>query len=91
MIVNSKTFAALASALLAMIDTASAAKCTNSGSFKIEGFSCMQIRNKEDRRAAYCKLASVSSSCPQACGLCCEDDPDFTFKNLMILLKTVNG
>lgn len=41
---------------------------------------CRWIRWKEDRRLLYCQSEVVRENCPQACGLCCDDDPAFSFK-----------
>ena len=41
---------------------------------------CKEIRNKEERRQSLCPIQTVNEACPQACGTCCEDDVDFTFK-----------
>ncbi len=40
---------------------------------------CSNIRIKETRRQTLCLLDEVRENCPQSCGICCEDDPDFTF------------
>merc|ERR1712150_67488 len=42
---------------------------------------CKWVRRKEDRRVNYCKKANVNNSCPYACGVCCRDDPSYTFVN----------
>jgi len=51
------------------------------GSDKNKELSCKQIRNQEDRRKELCKLDNVRQSCPQSCGLCCEDDSEYKFMN----------
>ncbi len=40
---------------------------------------CSNIRINEARRQTLCLLDEVIDSCPQTCGVCCEDDPDFEF------------
>lgn len=43
--------------------------------------SCNSIRLiNEEKRTEYCSLNDeVRNACPQACGLCCEDNDDYTF------------
>ena len=40
---------------------------------------CKWIRWKEHRRLLYCQSDIVRQNCPQACGLCCDDDPAYSF------------
>jgi len=48
--------------------------------FDTDVVTCKWIRNKEARRKKFCPKASVLESCPQSCGICCEDDPSYKFK-----------
>ncbi len=41
--------------------------------------SCSNIRINEDRRQTLCQLDEVRSACPQSCGICCDDDPNYEF------------
>jgi len=38
---------------------------------------CKNVRLKEDRRYAMCQIEDVRENCPQSCGDCCEDDPEY--------------
>ena len=42
-------------------------------------FDCGDIHFVENRRIEFCQLEEVHLNCPVACGLCCEDDPDYLF------------
>jgi len=42
---------------------------------------CQWIRSVENRRVKLCKKAHVQDACPQTCGLCCQDDDEYTFIN----------
>jgi len=42
---------------------------------------CQWIRFNESRRQEYCKKSQVKIKCPQTCGLCCQNENDYTFKN----------
>lgn len=57
--------------------------CENSETFtkEVDGVLryCKWFRFKEFRRQEFCTEQKVRDNCPQACGLCCEDDPDYTF------------
>ena len=62
--------------------------CLNSDDYRYPGEnksgqtvlrSCSNIRIKETRRQTLCLLSEVRTACPQTCGLCCEDDPTFSF------------
>mmetsp|Transcript_5628 Transcript_5628/g.8345 ORF Transcript_5628/g.8345 Transcript_5628/m.8345 type:complete len:339 (-) Transcript_5628:147-1163(-) len=44
--------------------------------------SCKFIRKKELRRQKFCTIVEVNESCPQTCGSCCVDNPDYEFKLL---------
>jgi len=42
---------------------------------------CQNIRIDESRRQEMCsRFKSVIENCPQTCGLCCVDDPDYRFR-----------
>ena len=45
-----------------------------------KSLTCRQLRNKKARRVANCRVDEVRLKCPQSCGICCEDDPTYTFK-----------
>ena len=55
--------------------------CLNNPDFEISlGRGCQWIRNKEERRVEICESDDVvREECPQTCGLCCENDPDYEF------------
>ena len=63
--------------------------CLNSESFRKEieedgvtkKRSCHWFRFKEERRQMYCQDEDVFENCPQVCGACCDDDPDYLFTN----------
>jgi len=57
-------------------------ECTNDKSFQLKNNKkCAWIGNgSEKRRSKHCKNNNVRMSCPVTCGICCEDDPTFTFK-----------
>jgi len=61
-----------------------ASLCVNNRDYRFGGNmkqSCSWIRNNEDQRQEYCSLyADVGAACPQACGLCCEDDLEYRFQ-----------
>ena len=41
---------------------------------------CKWIGSREDRVLSFCQEESVRTSCPQVCGLCCHDVPDYKFQ-----------
>ena len=45
-----------------------------------ENRTCKFIRNKKSRREEFCPIAEVRKNCPQACGVCCTNDPAYGFK-----------
>ena len=61
----------------------SKAKCINDPDYFYDeaNQTCQWIRFKESRRQEYCKKNQVKDKCPQTCGLCCQDENDYTFKN----------
>ncbi len=77
------TKAAVAIALFWAPTALSQDPCLNDQDYKYEDGekmrSCANIRLKEERRTALCQKEEVRESCPQTCGICCEDDPDFMF------------
>lgn len=59
-------------------------KCQNDDSFMLNGnarMTCRYIRKEEERRQHYCLRPEVRESCPQTCGICCQDDEDYSFTN----------
>ena len=42
---------------------------------------CRYIRRREERRVSWCLEPGVHDGCPYTCGLCCRDDPLYTFVN----------
>jgi len=57
--------------------------CEDDASFQINGNKnddCRYVRYKEERRLELCKYEVVNNSCPTACGSCCNDSEDYTFK-----------
>jgi len=59
-----------------------ASTCENSDTYTYGAnpeMRCQAIRIKQERRETYCKDPEVHSFCPQTCGVCCEDDPDYRF------------
>jgi len=58
-----------------------AAVCLNDNSWSFytdPNMTCKKIRNNESRRKNYCPKRSVINACPQSCGLCCMDDPNYS-------------
>ncbi len=41
---------------------------------------CQNIRIDNFRREQLCPIPEVNANCPQTCGRCCVDDPDYKFK-----------
>jgi hypothetical protein len=64
------------------------ALCTNDDDWQFFEFpevTCKWIRNKEVRREKFCKKgAVVTRACPQSCGHCCEDNPNYKFRDAKI-------
>lgn len=60
-------------------------QCYNSDTYRkyIEGDfrSCVWIRFEETRRLQYCTDPEVIQACRQTCGYCCDNDPNYTFRN----------
>jgi hypothetical protein len=46
-----------------------------------EGHGCQWIRNEESRRTSLCLETEVRTQCPQTCGICCENNPEYEFFN----------
>ena len=61
-----------------------ASLCINDRNYRFGGDvkqSCIWIRNNEEKRQELCSLhADVREACPQACGICCENDSEYTFQ-----------
>jgi len=59
--------------------------CKNDPDFSIffdrKQRSCTRIRLHEVNRKLLCQAQSVQDACPQVCGLCCEDDSNYKFKD----------
>lgn len=56
--------------------------CLNNSTFAFNNEvrkTCRWIRTNEARRQRLCKNSYVRLNCPQSCGLCCEDDPEYFF------------
>ena len=41
---------------------------------------CHWMSMEDERRRLFCPIEDVRNNCPFACGLCCEDDDQYTFK-----------
>ena len=58
--------------------------CLNDPDFIYNGDpkkTCQWIRTKESRRVQICSQSyEAHIACPQSCGLCCADDPYYTFE-----------
>ena len=54
--------------------------CINKKDFEFKNHSCVSIRKDEKKRQSMCQRQKVRKACPQSCGLCCENDPDYVFK-----------
>ena len=65
--------------------------CLNSDTYLFNdepGKTCKWIRNKEYRRQSLCTKSEVRSNCPQSCGLCCDDDPNYNYTIKNVVPKT---
>jgi hypothetical protein len=66
--------------------------CLNSPTYRYDhddqGHGCQWIRNKEDRRISLCQESEVREECPQTCGICCENNPDYKFQNKLGEMKS---
>ena len=40
---------------------------------------CAWVRNKESQREKFCEFQDIEVHCPISCGICCDDNPFFTF------------
>ena len=75
----------LLTAILAVLSflPASFAICENDPNFIIpyngKPHDCVKIRYNEIKRQSLCTVAEVVAACPQACGICCQDNPIYTF------------
>jgi hypothetical protein len=52
---------------------------TDSLSPESTNITCNWIRLETERRNEYCQYQAVHVNCPLSCGVCCEDDPSYTF------------
>lgn len=62
--------------------------CLNNSNFTYNGndkMTCRWIRWKETRRKSLCIEDDVRINCPQSCGLCCENDTNYSFKYMEFL------
>jgi hypothetical protein len=75
------------------LDVPLSVPCLNSDTYLFNNETrknCKWIRNKETRRQRLCENSEVRLNCPQSCGLCCDDDPDFNFTIKNVIPKTCN-
>ena len=80
----------LVSPLLLLHCSPATATCLNSLTYDYDGqgHGCQWIRNKEDRRISLCQESEVREECPQTCGICCENNPDYEFQNNLGEMKS---
>ena len=57
----------------------------------VKGQDCQWIRKEESRRTRLCLESDVRSQCPQTCGICCEDNPEYELINNLERRKTAIG
>ena len=62
------------------IATAQVGLCKDDKHFTYSNENCHSIYNDEDLRQDLCRNEEVKDNCPLACGLCCSNDPSYTFK-----------
>jgi len=56
--------------------------CSNDAEYRYDNGSkksCAWLMDKPWLRKRHCAIEEVINACPISCGLCCEDDPSFTF------------
>lgn len=67
------------------ISTSQSTQCVNIQDFEFnyggDPFVCDQIAAEERRRTKLCQEESVRENCPFSCGICCDDDPVYTFRS----------
>eukprot|EP00554_Chaetoceros_debilis_P002568 CAMPEP_0194095478 /NCGR_PEP_ID=MMETSP0149-20130528/56847_1 /TAXON_ID=122233 /ORGANISM="Chaetoceros debilis, Strain MM31A-1" /LENGTH=699 /DNA_ID=CAMNT_0038781423 /DNA_START=588 /DNA_END=2684 /DNA_ORIENTATION=- len=57
--------------------------CINDSAFfhgSVAKQTCAWIASRQDRVLSFCQSEAVRSNCPQVCGICCVDAPDFKFE-----------
>jgi len=47
--------------------------------YQLQGRNCVFIGSQEFLRQKYCPTQEVANNCLKTCGVCCEDDPSFTY------------
>jgi len=60
----------------------SAGPCLNNRNYRYKlkaKKTCGWIQLTETRRETHCMHIEVHQNCPQTCGVCCDDDPDYNF------------
>lgn len=65
-----------------MPTTVTSKLCFNNDTYtyhSIKNLTCKKIRINDDRRQVLCKRKKVRLNCPQTCGLCCDDNPNYSF------------
>ena len=64
--------------------------CLNSVTYDYDGkdHGCNWIRNEDVRRITLCQESEVREECPQTCGICCEDNPDYEFETNLGKMKS---
>lgn len=69
---------------ISRIHSLSPTQCLNDQLFKFDYdatfLTCEQIGEEERRRIKLCQVEKVRQSCPQSCGICCENDPTYIFQ-----------
>ena len=59
--------------------------CLNSPDFEFnydgDLLTCEQIGAEERQRTKLCQEESIRENCPHICGICCHDDPNYTFQS----------
>ena len=67
----------------------SSVNCLNDHSFLYNGTvtTCQWVRWKEGRRQHLCRVQSIRDHCPQSCGLCCEDDDTYKFRDKSSMMR----
>jgi len=79
--------------LSSLVTSLTNGECLNDEDFRADyrpKTSCLWVRYEESRRQLYCADVVVSEACPQACGVCCEDDESYEFTKGKGKLKNCN-